>query len=322
MDKYVPISVIIPTYNRTTVLFDTIRSIVSGVQRPEEVIIVDQTIPAISFPKDLLNMIDEGRLTVLHETIPSLTRSRNIGLRCASNDIVLFCDDDILIDNNTIKNLYQKMSQKNIALIAGITKDENSLFVGKSDVGIKSIISTVMGLKKFWRKDGYVIRGSMRGRYATNIVSPTKTEWAMGYFFCIKKSFCVENNIWFDEKLIRYAYAEDLDFSLRYCMAADKRNFRTIVDPTLYVDHLASKEWRTPSRAAAFYTVINRRYLSYKIFPKKFWYRWFMEWADMCWEIFGCKTSEEKRNWRDARIKSKLKKESIKKGNFDEVYDF
>lgn len=321
MDCMVPVSVVIPTYNRTNVLFDTIRSIVSGKKKPSEVIVIDQTSPATVFPEDLKKMMTDGMLTVLHESIPSLTRSRNIGLRRASNDIVLFCDDDILVDENTIEILYQRMRQKNILLVAGITKDENCLFGGNADSSIKSVFSTAIGLKKFWRKDGYVVRGSMRGRYAAAISEPSKTEWAMGYFFCIKKSFCERNDLWFDEKLIRYAYAEDLDFTLRYCRAASNQHFQTIVDPTLYVDHLASKEWRTPSRAAAFYTVINRRYLSYKIYPRRFWYRWFIKWSDKCWELFGCKTTEEKKNWHDAMVKCDQYTNALKDGDLNMVYE-
>ena len=38
------------------------------------------------------------------------------------------------------------------------------------------------------------------------------TEWAQGYFFCVKKQIIKEMHELFDEKLVRYSYAEDLDF--------------------------------------------------------------------------------------------------------------
>lgn len=321
MNNYISMSVVIPTYNRTTVLFETIRSLYGGKAVPNEIIVVDQTTPAVMFPEDLKMMESKGLLKVIHEKIPSLTRSRNIGLNSATNNIVLFCDDDILVDENTIWSLYQRMDNNNIALVAGIHKDENILFEGKADKKLKSLFSTIIGLKKFWKKGGYVVRGSMRGRYSTNISKPLKTEWAMGYFFCVKKNICIENQLWFDEKLIKYAYAEDLDFSLRYCTVANKLKMQTIVDPTLYVNHLATKEWRTPSRVASFYTVINRRYLSYKIFPQKFWYRFFIQWSDLCWQYIGCKTKEEKKNWHDARNKCRKNKEYIINGNLMDIYE-
>lgn len=221
----------------------------------------------------------------------------------------------------TLQALYGKMCDNNIALVAGINYRDNILFDGKLDNRCQSIISSVIGLKKFWRKDGYVLHGSVRGRYAAGISETTRTEWAMGYFFCVKKSLCVEYNIRFDENLIRYAYAEDLDFSYRYCRVARKLGKDTILDPTLYVNHLASKEWRTPSREATFYAIINRRYLSYKLFPGQFWNRWLLEWSDICWELVGCKTKEEKKNFHDARVKCWKYRKDLKVGNLNAIYE-
>lgn len=216
----VPISVVIPTYNRPNALFDTIRSICSGNVIPDEIIVVDQTVPPVEFPQELQAMMHTGPLQVLHADTPSLTKSRNIGLKRAKNEIVLFCDDDILMGGGVMQALYDDMCDNHIALVAGIHYKDNILFAGTQDCIWKSVISSMIGVKKFWRKDGYVIHSSMRGRYASGISKMARTEWAMGYFFCIKKSICMENNIYFDENLIRYAYAEDLDFSYRYCKIA------------------------------------------------------------------------------------------------------
>lgn len=96
---------------------------------------------------------------------------------------------------------------------------------------IKSISGTILGMQKFWRKDGYVIKSNMRGRYAPGIESDVKTEWAMGYFFCVRKSVIACMDHYFDEHLIRYAYAEDLDFSYRYCLEAKKKSLKTMKCP-------------------------------------------------------------------------------------------
>ena len=56
----------------------------------------------------------------------------------------------------------------------------------------------------------------MRGRYPAPVADMVATDWAMGYFFCVRRS-CMERwDCWFDENLKRYAYAEDLDVSIRY----------------------------------------------------------------------------------------------------------
>lgn len=45
--KIIPMSIVIPTYNRTKVLFDTIESLNAGEYVPDEVIVVDQTNPPV-----------------------------------------------------------------------------------------------------------------------------------------------------------------------------------------------------------------------------------------------------------------------------------
>ena len=158
MSTVVPITVIIPTYNRTKVLFDTIESILSGIAVPDEVIVVDQTIPETIYPEILFSRYG-SKLKIVREKIPSLTRSRNIGLDMAKNDIVLFCDDDVLLDRHSIEKLYCDMQNSKVALVAGINKKDNALYGGKNkDNQLKAFVSTLFGLKKFWRNDGYVIR--------------------------------------------------------------------------------------------------------------------------------------------------------------------
>ena len=201
------------------------------------------------------------------------------------------------------------MQNSKVALVAGINKKDNALYGGKNkDNQLKAFVSTLFGLKKFWRNDGYVIRGSMRGRYAVGITNKVPTEWAMGYFFSVKKSLCDKCTIQFDENLKRYAYAEDLDFSIRYCEKAKIGGRACILNPEIYVDHLASKEWRTPSKEATLYAIANRRYLSYKLYPKKFWNRWLLLWNDWCCEKFVCKNVDERKNWHEARMLCKSMK--------------
>lgn len=318
-NEIIPISVVIPTYNRTKVLFDTIESLNSGEKIPEEIIVVDQTNPPVQFPETLKDAMGE-RLVVIHEEIPSSTRSRNIGLRRAGKDIVLFCDDDILVNDDSLKILYETMSREDVALAAGIHKRDNLLYEGKKSSLVRSVGGTLFGTQKLWRKDGYVVHGSMRGRYAPEITTITPTEWAMGYFFCIRKSLCEKYEIYFDEKLRRYAYAEDLDFSLRYCAKAKKENKKSLLVPQIYINHLASKEWRTPSYEKTLYTIANRRYLSYKIYPGQFWKRWFLSWSDWCYEKFICSDLTEKQNWHKVRRFCRQEDKHLKEGCMEEIY--
>lgn len=119
--RMIPISVVIPTYNRTKVLFDTIRSLCSGSKIPDEIIVVDQTNPPIEFPQDIQTIMKTGLLQVFHADIPSSTRSRNIGLEKAKNEIVLFCDDDILVGGGRCKHFMVKCATIILLLLQVLT---------------------------------------------------------------------------------------------------------------------------------------------------------------------------------------------------------
>lgn len=267
----IPVSVIIPTLNRHSVLTKTVQSLCEGEYVPKQIIIIDQTSTPIE--SSAFGSIYGTELIIKHLTVASSSHARNVGISESSEEILLFCDDDILINKDTLFRLYSEISKSQVGLVAAIHYQDNLYFENKKSSILKELGGTLLGMKKFWRKDGYVIKSNMRGRYSYSIKSIANTEWAMGYFFCIKRSILSSLDHYFDENLIRYAYAEDLDFTYRYCVNAKKQGFLTIVDPELYVNHLASKEWRVPKQEEVNYVYINRRYLSWKLFPSKYHYR-------------------------------------------------
>lgn len=267
-----PITVVIPTYNRPSDLRGTILSYLSGTSVPDQIIVVDQSI--VPFDPADCGLDAPTEILVVHSSEPSLTRSRNIGARQARNDVILFSDDDVRVDERTLQLLSAAMGNDEVALVAALDAADNPHFGGGAKGSLaRNVIGMLLGMKRPWRHDGYVIRSNMRGRYPENADKRVSTEWAMGFFFCVRRS-CMERwDVWFDESLKRYAYAEDLDFSIRYCKYARAEGLRTVLEPALYVNHLASKEWRTPSDEAVDYFVKNRRYLAAKLYPRCWWYQ-------------------------------------------------
>lgn len=276
---YADITVVIPTYNRPGVLKDTIESYLAGRVLPRQILIVDQT-PKPFDPATVPN--NKGvELGVLQSTTPSLTLARNIGARASSYDTILFSDDDILVDEESVAVLAEAMADEAIALVAGVDIAENGVHASPSKPGLaRDVMGMLLGMKKPWRRDGYVVRASMRGRYPMPVSERVPTEWAMGYFFCVRRSLMERWDVWFDEGMQRYAYAEDLDFSMRYCACACADGYECVLEPRIYVHHLASTEWRTPSDEAVRYFVDNRRRIARKVYPGRWWYYLTMGWLD------------------------------------------
>ncbi len=278
-EEYADITVVIPTYNRPEVLRTTVESYLSGRVLPRQIVIVDQT--SEPFDPAIIRNKRGVELGVVHSMTPSLTLARNIGARASSSDVILFSDDDIVVDGDSIAVLADAMADDALALVAGVDIAENGVHGSPEKPRfVRDVVGTLLGMKKPWRKDGYIVRASMRGRYPMSVSRRVPTEWAMGYFFCVRRSLMERWGVWFDEGMTRYAYAEDLDFSMRYCACAEKDGLSCVLEPNIYVHHLASTEWRTPSDEAVSYFVANRRRIARKVYPGRWWYRLTMGWFD------------------------------------------
>jgi GT2 family glycosyltransferase len=252
--------VVIASRNRQCELVNTIKSYLSSFYLPYEIIIVDQS-DDYQLTKKFINDINTAvNLKLIHLNRPSSTKARNVGIELSKNELIIFSDDDILVESNTIYNLYNIFSnEKQIGMIAGI--NINDIIRKKK---LTSIYGYILGKKYLINNRGYITK-SMYGRYPDNIENRIETEWAMGYFFCVKKTILVKYKIKWDENLVSYAYAEDLDFSHRYYLACIKENLECILDPKVRVYHLASPIGRISNYKGVLMGIIHREYLSYKL---------------------------------------------------------
>lgn len=273
----VDISVIIPTRNRKESLMDTINSICSGEYIPNEIVIVDQSDEEHREIMSELEKVNQTTITYCYLEKPSLTVARNIGICKAKYNLIICSDDDILVENDTIKNVYNILSnEKDIALIAGINTRGYDL---KSN-NIQSMIGYGFGRKNLKKKCGHVTK-AIFGSYPKSIENRIETEWAMGYFFALKKDILLESGVLWDEKLVSYAYPEDLDFSYRFHRFISSKGMKMILDPKVKVEHCSSQEWRVTSNQKTLMYIINREYLSYKLYPNDISSRFITRWSNI-----------------------------------------
>jgi hypothetical protein len=155
----------------------------------------------------------------------------------------------------------------------------------------------------------------MLGRFPNKIGEFTDTMWAMGFFFVIRKSLTEKWKLKWDEKLAGYAYAEDLDFSYSYYKKAKTENLKCIMSDKVHVKHLASQEYRTPSRKSTFMYVLNRAYLSYK--HEMGWKSDLaMKWCNLWRYVDKVVRRESAQDMKDAMDYLKVYKKEIRKGEF------
>ena len=302
------VSVIIPTMNRVESLKKTINRMLSCKFIPGQIIVVDQT-EKIKIRQEIFSYIENMKkiveITYEYQSNPSSTKARNKGISLSKYEIVIFSDDDVEVKDNNIKNVFDIMSNKeDIAMIGGL--DKNSDIGGKRGylIGTKSLLK---------RKKGHVTK-AIFGRYPDVIPETTTTEWAMGYFFCVKKSLLEEGKIKFDERLIKYAYAEDLDFSYRYNNFCKKYGMKSILTKEVMVRHLVSKEYRITNELQTYMFLANRRYLYAKFYGMRS-IPILMTWANFCFLLDKVLKREEPITYLKCWMKVLILKKDIINGN-------
>ncbi|MCR4819789.1 MAG: glycosyltransferase [Elusimicrobiales bacterium] len=279
--KILPVSVAIPTINRPESLKHTLDSYMSMKALPCEIIVVDQSASA-----EIRNEIESAvkalpenvKGVYIYQTKPSITDSRNRAFEAASNDILIYSDDDVEPEQEALENLYNLFQDETggkTALVASYGTG------GAGPSALKKMLGFITGARSWKNRNIGNVTMSMLGRYPAAIKTETATQWAMGYFFSVRRTLAEKWNIKSDSAMSGYAYAEDLDYTWRYCLKARGEGMKCIISPSVRVKHLVSREYRIPSKKHTWLYIVNRHYLLYK-HKRPFPARLVLEWCNIC----------------------------------------
>lgn len=112
------LSIIIPTYNKLPrlKLMLTSLSVVSGIEDTEVIIVNDGSSDGTAEFLDEYIKSSEMELKVINVTNGGRSYARNIGVKHSVNERIVFCDDDLILDKDFIKEhlKYLDMSEKNV----------------------------------------------------------------------------------------------------------------------------------------------------------------------------------------------------------------
>lgn len=254
------ISVIIPTMNRLDSLRRTFSYIEKSTAVPDEIIVVDQTPDKLLCAK-IEQYLKETSLNTeyIWNSEPSLTKARNSGYALAKGDIIVFMDDDVDVRPDTFSNIQELFNDEKIAMAGGINEND--------DLAHQSMIGVLFDKSSYRKRSIGHVTKSIYGRFPLHVGKKTPSEWAMGFFFVVRKNIMDEYNIRFDEHLKYYAYAEDLDFTYRYYINAKALGLNCIFSSMLTVKHNVSTEYRIPSKKQTYMIILHRRYLKNKLMP-------------------------------------------------------
>ena len=99
-------------------LLHTLRAIGEQSLRPAQILLVDNR-PATSGLADLLRQAALPDVTLLREPVPGLSWARNAGLAAATEDVVVFTDDDVLPAPGWLAALVSGFTDPDVACVTG-----------------------------------------------------------------------------------------------------------------------------------------------------------------------------------------------------------
>ena len=210
------VSLIIPTYNRQEIVFQTLQYIKQQSISGFEVVLVDQTASIDSNLKYFKNRIFKYKYLKITET--GLPNARNVGVENAKGEILIFIDDDSIPEPDLIQsymNLFNDYEKDKWCIGGRVIEKNTTMFKEKDSIVGGWITWYGKTLKNF------------------DTVTSGECEWATGGNFGLTKDLFIEAG-GFDPNFIGTAVLEDGDFGY----AVKKIGGRVYYYPEPVIEHL------------------------------------------------------------------------------------
>ncbi|HVO33202.1 MAG TPA: glycosyltransferase [Elusimicrobiota bacterium] len=204
-------SLVIPTYNRSDVLRETIERAIEQDYPGLEILVVDQT---ASHPAALEQFLtsEHSAFRYLRLPKPSVTAARNVGIRQTRGDVLVFVDDDVRIEPDFVRSIVSDFDAPAVGGVMGLL-----CAAGPSSEAESLAEATRMMLAAAPIKADSVV----------------EVEWLSNSAVAYRRKVLLDAGL-FDEYFIRSAWCEDADMSVR----VHALGYRLLLDARLPVSHL------------------------------------------------------------------------------------
>lgn len=195
------ISIIIPVYNSESYLCECIDSVISQSYTDWELILVnDGSTDASGFICDQYSQRD-SRIRVLHKPNSGVSNSRNLGIKEAQAEWIMFMDSDDYIDKETLNISVRNLQPKVDLLVFGIKVVNNDILENPPCLHYIGTNSTLQDQLEEADRIGW-LQGPVNKLF--------------------KRSLIVDNNLLFD---VTMSYGEDTKFSFTYLQICNNIQF-------------------------------------------------------------------------------------------------
>lgn len=189
MSKKISVSLIICTYNREELLVQSLKCTLNQSYDDMEIIVIDQTDKHDDETRQYLDSI-KHEIKHIYSSTPSLTKARNLGIDSSSGEVIIFIDDDVILEEDFVFHHVEAHSKYDVV--------QGRVVEGSSKPSFKP----------HWVNWWIKFSGS------NNCIKEGKTNVVTGCNFSIKRAV-VSKVGYFDEFFSKLALREDSDYGLR-----------------------------------------------------------------------------------------------------------
>lgn len=231
------VSVIVPSRNRPEMLKKCLDSVVQSHcnYAYHELIMVDSSDDEVKVGLNR-QIAQEMGVVYCQEARPGLSFARNTGIKSSSGDIIVFADDDFVVEKDWIYNLLPNYADDQVMCCTGrmlpYRQDEASTIFAQTlgyDRGDRRRIFTVDDISLLQLFKTVTLIGRLR------LADKTPVPWAIGAGFCSFRKRVFEEVGYFDENLRvgKISAGEDMDMFYRIL----KSRYKIVYEPTAVVNH-------------------------------------------------------------------------------------
>jgi len=222
------ISIVIPTYNRASVLLKTLPSYFAQENVDEIIIVDDDSTDSISEHIDRLQSQTQMDIRYIkHPHHKGAASARLTGIREARNQYIVFGEDDVIFDKGYVSTIYNDMIETDADIIAGriIHLSENESY--------ENAILRYNNLNK-----QLIDYNRLLGEFGLNVPKPTAVPFVHACFLARKD---VYSKIKYDTNYPGNGFREETDPQI----LALKEGKKIIFTPNAYCYHLPRSLIRT-----------------------------------------------------------------------------
>jgi len=219
----IEISIVIPTINRYNDLFNTLNNLKNQSFQNFEILIIDQT------DKEFAQEVFFDKTRYFWKPFKSASKARNVALIEASSSIILYLDDDVIIENKDF--ILQHLIHFKNPKVSGVSG---------AILNLDKKWSTHLPEKAFNKHLGWIY-------FPRNYYQPSTISDGGAGNLSVRKDWAIAVG-GMDENYDKGAYREESDFCLRYT----KKYGNLIYDPEAYLVHIGNpiggtRSWKNSS---------------------------------------------------------------------------